>query len=158
MFFSPKPAVGVLGRGLGAFVARAFIDRLLAGVVPIPPRETAPYLFQPHISVLDEHCADFALIAVALLLASRDGLTAISEPGETLFRGIPERLALLRRIDCRDANAVLQVIGVEHGYRVPIEDRYHAPVQGVSWDDCCGNRNRDECMREVSRMPHRPGS
>jgi hypothetical protein len=74
--------------------------------------------------------------------------------GEGLLRAVAERLALLRGVDARDADLVLQVVGVEDGERVAVGDCDYAAFEALG---CRGGvkEGREKAQQEEQGARHR---
>lgn len=103
---------------------------LLPGVLLVVPGHAFGHQNQIDISLLVDHLANGA--AVAVLLA-RNHLDLFSEyqVGEQLPRPLAERLFAFGGINSCQADLVLYAVGVEHGQSVSVGDGYHFPDEGL---------------------------
>ena len=81
-------------------------------------------------SSLPPQLVDHLAVAVPRVPADLDRLAG-DEASEVLLRALAEGLSLLRGVDTGEADAVLDLVGVEHGQGVAVGDADDAALQDL---------------------------
>ena len=117
----PEAALGGSGLSLCGGVGRPELNRDIARILPVVPRQSGSQLLEVRVRLAAHDGAHDPAVAIDLVPGD-DHILAEDQSGKILLRRLAECLGALRRVDAVETDLVLETILVEDSDRVAVGD------------------------------------